>query len=119
MELSAKSILLLIEFFQIHTAVKLCDLITVTIEHKRLAAKKLADAALSGLGPTWMIDLRINVGVKAVLLRLHHIPRCWWLFLDEADLDNGFDAFGTVIPRHHDGDRGAGLGRQNLAIQTD
>src|SRR5581483_7817764 len=71
-----------VKFFQIHAFVQACDLIAVAVEHQSFAPEKLADAPLGGLAPARVIDLGIDVGVKAVLLGLHGVPRGFRLAFD-------------------------------------
>src|SRR5215213_5970611 len=82
----------LIKLLQVHAAVQACHLLTVAVEHQRFAPAKFADTPLRGLGPARVIDFGVHVGVEAVFLRLHRVPRSSRLFFDEADFDDGFDA---------------------------
>src|SRR5438552_19123620 len=53
-----------------------------------------------------------------VLVRRLNGPCRGWLLGDETDLYNLLDAFETVLPRHHQSNRSAVLGRQGLAIES-
>src|SRR5262244_97193 len=87
-----------IVLLQVHPGVKAGYLLAVAVEHERVALEKVAQAALLGLGPARVIDLGIDVGVKAVFNRVGQVPRRGGHFLDELDFDDGLDAFEAVLP---------------------
>src|ERR1044072_8856066 len=83
---SQLSILRSVVFLQIHAFVQARDLLAVAIEHQGLAPEEFADAPLAGLTPTRVVDFRVDVRVKAVLLRLDHVARWFRLGFHETDL---------------------------------
>src|ERR1700688_4752337 len=101
--------LVLVVFLEVHSIVQVRDLIAVAVEHQRGALENFAESAFFRLTPTRMIDIRIYVGVKTILLRSHAIPGGRRLFTDKTDLHNGSYAFVAILPRHNDAHRGAVL----------
>jgi hypothetical protein len=71
------------------------------------------------LAPAGVIHLGVHVGVEAVFrwTRLH--PGGDWLFLGEADGDDGFTALETVLPGHDQPQRCAILDGQHLPVKAD
>src|SRR5690554_4140716 len=68
-----------VELPQIHALIKRSHLLTVAIEHQSwlaFAAEQAAraDKTLAGLAPAWMIDGRVDVGIKPVLMGRQQIP---------------------------------------------
>src|SRR5690606_526883 len=113
-----------VELAQVHAGVELAHLRLVAVEHQRRAAlgeqaAVLADAPLVGLAPARVRNLRIHVGIKAVLLRRRQVPRGAGHLLDEADLDQRLAALEAVFPGHHQAQRRAVLVRQHLTIETE
>jgi len=66
-----------------------------------------------------MIDLRIHVGIKTVLVGVGPVPRSGRLARHQLDLDDRLDALEAVFPRHHQADGGTILRRQRLAVHAD
>src|SRR5262245_7777737 len=81
-------LVLSIVLFQIHSLVQARDLLAVAVEHESLAAEEFADAPLGRLAPSRVINFRVDVGVKAVLLGLHRVPSGRRLLLHKAELDD-------------------------------
>src|SRR3989304_8529039 len=110
------------ELLQIHAGIQARDLAGVTVEHERLALGSedtvLADAALGGLAPARMVDLRVDVRVETVLVRCGFFPGDSGLLFDEADAYDRLGALETVLPRAHEADRGAVLVRQHLIVES-
>src|SRR5690606_35209466 len=83
---------------EIHAAVQRRHL-AVAVEHQRRPLLReetvLTDAPLAGLRPSRMIDLRVDVRIEAVFVGSCQIPGGRRLFLDEANLDDGFGRFKT------------------------
>src|SRR5262245_5596551 len=69
---------------QVHSRVQRLHLIGVAVEHERLAPEELADPPLRCLAPTRMIDGRIDVRIKAVLVRRVLLPAVERLLFDES-----------------------------------
>src|SRR5262245_18596707 len=113
-----RHMLILIILLLIHSPVEVRDLFAVTVEHQSLSPEEFTDAPFRGLAPARMVDFRVHIGIETVFLRLHHIPRRRRLFLDEADLDDGFNAFETVFPWYHDPGRRSVLRRQRFAVKS-
>src|SRR6266849_1291687 len=109
----------LVELPQVHPRVHRSDLITIAIEHQRLAATHLWNAALGGLTPAGMVDLRVHVRIEAILAGRGLVPGGLGLLRREADLDQGLGALETVLPRHHHAERRAVLVREDLAVEPD
>src|ERR1035437_1469280 len=62
---------------QVHSVIERGYLFAVAIEHESAAAlrvKRLADAAFDLLGPAGMVDVRIDVGVEAILPGILVVP---------------------------------------------
>src|SRR5262245_43223109 len=91
---------------QIHARVERSDLV-VTIEHQRRTPEKLAQAALFGLAPTWMIHVGVHVGVKSVFVRVGQIPSGVRLFFHQLDFHERLDAFESILPWQHHAYRSA------------
>src|SRR5262245_26898758 len=96
-----------VELPQVHPGVERRHLIAVAVERKRLPPPELADPALGGLAPAWMVHGGVHVGVEAVLLRRRLLPRGLGLLAHEADPHERLDALEPVLPRDHDPDRRA------------
>ena len=69
------SVLCSIIRLQTHAFVEIRYLFTVAIERQRLASFQFANAAFGALGPAGMIDIRVDVGVKTVLVRGRRHPQ--------------------------------------------
>jgi hypothetical protein len=54
---------------QIHAFIQVSYLVPIPVEQERVATAQLANASLGGLRPPWVADLRIDVGIEAVLSR--------------------------------------------------
>src|SRR6476469_125947 len=106
-------------FLQVHAGVKTCYLVSIAIEHESWTLAELANAALAGLAPAWMILLRIHVGVKAVFVRRHSVPCGRRHGVSKADLHDRFDALESVLPRHHQAQRSAVNVGKNFVIKAD
>src|SRR6185437_2288056 len=94
---------------QIHAAVQARHL-GVAVEHQgRLALLEEActDDPLGGLAPARMRYIGIDVGVEAVLVRRHDVPRVRRLSACEFDLDDGLAALEAIFPWRHDPQRRA------------
>src|SRR5207342_2956767 len=94
-------------------------LIAIAIEHQRLAAQELADAAFGRLAPARMVDRRVDVRIEAVFLRRRFLPGIERLLLREPDLDDRLDVLEAVLPWHRQPQRRAVLVRHDLAVQAD
>src|SRR5215471_9080144 len=68
--------------------------LSVTIEHERRPAfdeqSTLPDAALGGLAPARVVDVWVDVGIKAVLSCVLHVPSARRLLFGKADPDDRF-----------------------------
>src|SRR5213592_61419 len=109
-------------FPQVQAGVQMRDLFFVTVEHERgLFARKEAgpDDSLASLAPAWMIDVRVHIGVEAVLVRCKLIPKGLWLLGHEVDLRQRFGALESVLPRNNEADRCAVLITKRFAVKTD
>src|SRR5713101_162460 len=71
------------------------------------------------LTPSGMVDARIDVGKKTILVRSRSGPGGPRRALGEFDADDGFDALEAVLPRNDQPQRSAVLVRQHLAVQPD
>src|SRR5690606_28896802 len=103
---------------QVHPAVERCDLVSVAVEHQRLAAPELANASLTRLTPAGMIDLRVHVRVEPVLARVRSHPGRARLLLDKADAYDGLDALEAILPRHDESQRCTVLVRQVAPVEA-
>src|SRR6266571_1062306 len=111
--------LALVISLQIHPAIHAGHLITVAVEHQRLAPQELADAAFGRLRPARMVDGRVHVRVEAVLLRRRFLPSIERLLLDELDLDDRLDVLEPVLPGDDEPERRAILIRDDFVVQAD
>ncbi|EAU65733.1 conserved hypothetical protein [Stigmatella aurantiaca DW4/3-1] len=102
---------------QVHARIEGGDLLRVAVEGQRGTAAELPNAPLGGLAPARVIHRRVHVRVEAVLVGRREVPRGGRLTLGERDADDGFDALEAVLPRHHQPQGRAVLGRQRLAIE--
>src|SRR3954465_14843278 len=102
---------------QVHAGVKACYLITIAIEHQGWALAELANTALAGLAPAWMVFLRIHVGIETIFIRRHFVPCGRRHEVCEADLHDGLDALESVFPRYDKAQRRAVNVRQNFVIK--
>src|SRR5262245_24772312 len=59
----------LIILYQIHPAIQLSYLITITIKRQRVSQSELSNSPLSLLTPAWMIAVGIYVRIETVLSR--------------------------------------------------
>src|SRR5262249_59502457 len=89
------------------------------VERRSPPLQELADPPLGGVAPPRVIDRRIHVRVKAVLVWRLTLPRVDRLFCDELDLHDRLYVFEAVFPWHGQPDRRAVLGRQYLAVEAD
>ncbi len=98
-------------------------LLAVAVERQRRPAlgqqSALADAPFGRLAPARMIDLRVDVGIEAVLAGVLLLPGDRRLLVGEADAHDRLDALEAVLPRHHQPDRRAVLVGQRLAVEAD
>src|SRR5690606_33569050 len=90
---------------QVHAVIEAGHLVRIAVEHQRRTAggpeeTTLADADFARLAPARMVDLRIDVGVEAIFLRLHASPRILRLLFHQRDADDRLDALEAVFPRH-------------------
>src|SRR5689334_4862353 len=96
---------MLVVGLEIEAGVEACHLLAVAVEHQRRSPlheqSALADAALGGLAPARVVDVWIDVGIKAVLARVLHVPGAGGLLLGEADAHDRLDALEAILPRHH------------------
>src|SRR5437899_1125655 len=74
---------------------------------------------LASLAPAGMIDLRVDVGVEAVLVGRCHVPGGARLATGEADLHDRLDALEAVFPGHDEPQRRTVLTGKSLAIEPD
>src|SRR4051794_3169571 len=103
---------------QVHAGIQRRDLFGVAIEGQRWPALGFADALLGRLAPARVIDLRVDVGVKAIFVGPVGAPRCLGLAIDQVDLDDRLDPLEPVLPWHHQPNRRTVLWRQFLAVQS-
>src|ERR1700751_4539480 len=106
---------------QIHAAVEAGYLVSVTVEHQsRLALikERRADAPFGLLAPTGMVDVRIYIGIEAIFLGRHIIPRSGRLVRREVYLHDRFRRLETIFPRNNDPHRSAILVGQHLPVQS-
>ena len=99
----------LIVFLQIHTLIQGGNLIGITVEHQRFLFEEVSDSTLSCLTPARMGNVWVDVGIEPIFTRDHDVPRGWRLFLGKRHADNGFDAFESILPGHHQAQRRAVL----------
>ena len=66
-----------------------------------------------------MIDIRIHVCVKAVLIRSELVPERPWLLRHKLDLCQRLRTLETVLPRHNEPKRRAVLIAQWFAVKAD
>src|SRR5688572_1200125 len=85
---------------EVHSRVERGDLVSVAVEHQRLTLEELADAAFASLAPSRVIDLRVHVGVEAVLVGSGDAPGSLGLVFPEADLDDRLAALEAILPGH-------------------
>src|SRR5258708_14073389 len=88
-------------FPQIHPAVEAGHLRGVAIEGKGglpRAECTRADVPFAGLAPSRMVDGRIDVGKKTILIRRRARPGGARRALRQFDADDGLDALEAVIP---------------------
>src|SRR5215510_3170544 len=108
---------------EVEPGVEACHLLAVTIEHQRWPPlheqSAFANAAFGGLAPTRVVDGGIDVGIKAVLARILHVPGAGWLLLGEADSNDRLDALEAILPRHDQPDRRAILVGQRFPVEAD
>ena len=104
-------------FFQVHAVVKAGDLI-VAVKHKSFTAEEFPETALSGLAPTGMIDVGIDVGIETVFARSVHIPSGGGLTFNELYFDDGFDALKAVFPGNDEANRSAVLVGKSFAVHA-
>jgi len=77
-----------------------------------------ADTPLTGLAPSWVIDFRVHVRIKAILAGSCQFPARFRLFVDETHLDDALDALEPVFPWDDQPDRRAVLVRQDFPVQA-
>src|SRR5712691_11223576 len=104
---------------QIHSVVEAGDLIAVAVEHESGAREDFAEAALLGLAPARMIDIRIDVGVETIFRGRVAIPGRRRLLFLEADLCQGLDALIAVLPGNNHANRRAILRRKTFTVHAD
>src|SRR6266850_108563 len=83
---------------QIHARVERSDF-RIPVEQEGLALKEFAQSPLPRLAPARMINRRIHIRIKPILLRSQLIPRCFGLPFGELNADDGLDALKTILPR--------------------
>ena len=81
---------------------------TVTLD-KVLMFAKGADASFTRLTPARVVDLRVHVGVKAILSRCGQIPAGRGSGFLQANLHDRLDALEAVFPGNHETQRCAVL----------
>src|SRR6185312_8595376 len=101
MPVKSDSIILL----QIHSGIHRSHKIPVSIEHQRLAPAEFADAALGRLAPSWVVHVRIHVGIKTVFLGRHAVPGSRRLTRDELYLHDRLYPFEAIFQWHYQPDR--------------
>src|SRR5687767_11834645 len=107
---------------EVHAAIEPRHLVRVAIElERRLATEEVgrSDPALALLAPAGMIDFRVHVREKAVLVWRGQRPGRLRHPLDETDADDGLDALESVLPGHDEAERRPILVRQQLAVEAD
>src|SRR5262245_48502218 len=107
---------------QIHSGVEMRYLFLVTVEHERglfTGKESGADHAFALLAPAWMIDTRIHVGVKTVLVRRELVPERIWLLGHKVDLRQRLRALKSVLPWHDKPKRCAILIAQRFPVKPD
>src|SRR5579871_5086640 len=77
---------------KIHARVQSGHLIAVAVEFYGGSHGELGDAPLLGLAPARVIDFRVHVGIKSVLVRSGQVPGGRRLFLNQADFHDRLDA---------------------------
>src|SRR5258706_10591505 len=83
---------------EVHARVEARHLVTVAVEHQRLATEELADAALGRLAPARVVHRRVHVRIEAILVGRLVLPGVHRLLLDEADLRDRLDVLESVLP---------------------
>src|SRR5664279_2349844 len=68
---------------KIQSCVKRRNLLAITVEHQRRATMRLSDALFSGLAPSGVIDLGIDVGKEPVFAWRVSVPAGGWQVCDE------------------------------------
>src|SRR5712691_1720826 len=102
---------------QIHSLVKMANLLRIAIEQKGRARAILADAVLHPLAIAWVRDIRIHVGIKPVRRRPLYVPGRRGLIRHQTNLHNRLDALESVFPGRNQANWRAILRRQRLAIK--
>src|SRR6266576_1886472 len=98
------------------------DLFFVAVENeRRLFARKEAssDHAFAFLTPARMIDIRIHVCVKAILIRCELVPECSWLLGHKLDFRQRLGTLKSVLPWNDESKRRAVLIAQRFAVKPD
>src|SRR3954453_8806898 len=86
---------------QVHSAVQPGHLI-VAVEHQRRSFQELSQAPFFRLAPTRMIHVGIHVGIEAVFIWRHSVPGVHWLRIGEAQPNDVFGSFESILPRPDD-----------------
>ena len=85
----------------------------ITIEHQGFDSvvrkQRGGQAPLRGLTPARMVNLRINIGIKAVFIWRSFFPGATGLTFCKFDLDDGLDTLEPVFPGNNQADRSAML----------
>src|SRR5262249_51652164 len=110
----ARSIIL----YQIHPAIQLSNLITITIKNQRVSQSELSYSPLRLLAPPRMIAVGIYVRIKTVLARPSDVPRCRRLILHKSYPYDRLGSFEAILRRHNQSWRGSVLRRQGLAVES-
>src|SRR4051795_12105828 len=85
---------------EVHPRVQRGDLVCIPVEHQSLTLEQLSDPPLTGLTPPGMIDLGIDVGVEAILVRCRNVPGGLWLVFRKADLHDRLATLEAILPGH-------------------
>src|SRR6266404_9183665 len=102
---------------QIHSLVKMANLVRIAIEQKGRARAILADTVLHPLAIAWVRDIGIYVGIKPVRCRPLYVPGRRGLIRHQTNLHNRLDALESVFPGRNQANWRAILRRQRLAIE--
>src|SRR5690606_33662370 len=90
---------------EVHSRVQGGHLVCVAVEHQGRPLAEFADAPLPCLAPAWVVDVRIDVGIKTILVRGCPFPGRARLVLDEPQAHDGFCTLEAVLPGHLDARR--------------
>src|SRR5690606_12263144 len=89
---------------QIHASIKGSNFFSISIKEQSRSASGIekaifANPAFVCLAPSWMVYMRVNVGVEPIFIGCLLLPGSGRLFFNKADLGDRLDAFEAIFPR--------------------